>query len=107
MTASPKQNLVRSEKYRRHIASLPCVVCGRDDVQAAHFRMNQGSGFGRKPGDDLCSPLCVADHREQGEIGEARFWRRFLANADNETLADVISSWRKWKYAEWKDASEN
>jgi hypothetical protein len=48
---------VRSESYRRWVASLPCIVCGLEgSSQAAH--PNMGRGKGQKASDLDCFPLC-------------------------------------------------
>ena len=53
----------RSEKYRRMIASLPCVNCDAEDLtQAAH--QNQGKGTALKTSDATCVPLCWRCHTE-------------------------------------------
>lgn len=53
----PKEAPVRSESYRRWVASLPCIVCGVDGYsQAAH--PNKGKGMALKTSDLLCFPLC-------------------------------------------------
>ena len=70
----PKQNIVRDEKHRRFIASLPCVICDSTDTQAAHIRKGNGGGMGLKPCDRYCIPLCCVHHREQGDIGELKFY---------------------------------
>ena len=62
----PKDAPVRSEAYRRAVASLPCAICGVPGYsQAAHA--NQGKGMGMKACDMTCFPLCtvhpVADGR--------------------------------------------
>lgn len=58
--ASPieKDAPVRSEAYRRAVASLPCIVCGIEGhSQAAH--PNTGKGAGIKTSDANCFPLCA------------------------------------------------
>lgn len=53
----PKAAPVRSEAYRRAVASLPCVICGVPGYsQAAHA--NQGKGMGMKACDLTCFPAC-------------------------------------------------
>lgn len=53
----PKAKPVRNEKYRRWVASLPCMACGIEGYsQAAH--PNQGRGLGQKASDLDCFPLC-------------------------------------------------
>lgn len=48
---------VRSEAYRRAVASLPCAICGVHGYsQAAHA--NTGKGMGMKACDLTCFPAC-------------------------------------------------
>jgi hypothetical protein len=58
MTAFPKApKPVRSEAYRRLVASLPCAICGIEGAsQAAH--PNAGKAKALKACDLLCFPLC-------------------------------------------------
>ena len=49
---------IRSEAYRRLIASFPCIQCGRHgNSQAAH--QNSGRGLGQKQSDLNIFPLCA------------------------------------------------
>lgn len=53
----PKAAPVRSEGYRRVVASLPCAICGvAGHSQAAHA--NTGKGMGMKACDLTCFPAC-------------------------------------------------
>jgi len=53
----PKSKPVRSESYRRWVASLPCIVCGIEGYsQCAH--PNHGRGLGQKASDLDCFALC-------------------------------------------------
>ena len=53
----PKAAPVRSEAYRRVVATLPCAICGVHGYsQAAHA--NQGKGMGMKACDLTCFPAC-------------------------------------------------
>lgn len=53
----------RSESWRRAVASLPCVICGRyGETQAAH--RNQGKGMGMKVDDCWTAALCTSCHSE-------------------------------------------
>lgn len=55
----PKANIVRSESYRRFVASFPCFECGIEGYsQACHPNMNKGLGL--KTSDLDCFPLCCA-----------------------------------------------
>lgn len=54
----PKARIVRSEKHRRWVASLPCIACGVEGFsQAAHA--NHGKGLGMKTCDTHTFPLCA------------------------------------------------
>lgn len=56
---------VRSEAYRRAVASLPCAICGIYGYsQAAHA--NTGKGMGLKACDLTLFPACCARPGEQG-----------------------------------------
>ena len=57
----PKEEIHVSEAWRRHVASLPCVVCGAA-AQAAH--RNEGKGMGLKTDDALTAALCPTHHAE-------------------------------------------
>lgn len=55
--ACPKDEPVRSEAYRRVVATHACKVCGIVGYsQAAH--PNTGKGMGTKTDDRECFPLC-------------------------------------------------
>ena len=54
----PKAAPLRSESYRRWVASLACIHCGRDGPsQAAHS--DTGKGAGIKSCDSTVIPLCA------------------------------------------------
>ena len=64
----PKSAPVRSESYRRAVASLPCVICGiAGQSQAAH---GSGAGtavckgMGLKSCDLTCFAACVTCHHQ-------------------------------------------
>lgn len=57
----PKRQAFRSELWRRLVASIPCVFCGRES-QAAH--RNQGKGTGIKTDDCQTAALCPGCHHE-------------------------------------------
>lgn len=72
-----KQEIYESEKYRRWIASLPCLITGARNVQCAHIRRGADAGMARKPSDSRCVPLSVEQHARQHEIGELKYWYAF------------------------------
>jgi hypothetical protein len=56
--ALPKHPPLRSEPYRRWVASLACAHCGRaGPSQCAHG--DEGKGMAIKAGDETCFPLCA------------------------------------------------
>jgi hypothetical protein len=55
----PKEAPLRSETYRRLVASLPCIRCGMvGHSQAAHA--DQGKGAHIKADDRTCYPACAS-----------------------------------------------
>jgi hypothetical protein len=58
--ARPKYVYVRSEPYRRYVASQACFACGIEGFsQAAHpNQAKYGKGRGIKASDAFCFPLC-------------------------------------------------
>lgn len=71
---------VEDEKHRRFIAGLRCVICGREDTQAAHVNFADLSiakpsrGIGQKSDDCFVLPLCVEHHAQQHAHGNERHW---------------------------------
>lgn len=65
-TPAPKSaEPVRSERYRRLVAMLPCKFCGiAGHSQAAH--PNTGKGAGMKTDDRLCFALCADRPGQRG-----------------------------------------
>lgn len=55
----PKDAPVRSEPYRRLVASLPCIACGIQGY-SQHAHANQGKGMALKVDDRFAFPLCAA-----------------------------------------------
>lgn len=65
MTSYPKADIVRSDGYRRFVASFPCFACGISGFsQAAHA--NVGKGLSMKTSDLTCFPLCGPHGLHQG-----------------------------------------
>ena len=62
-----KDNPVRSEAYRRAVASLPCAICGVPGYsQCAHS--NSGKGAGIKASDLDSFPLCTVHPGADGRL---------------------------------------
>jgi hypothetical protein len=49
-------------------------------IEAAHYRTAANSGMGRKPDDNWLVPCCRKHHREQHDVGQAEFERRYGVN---------------------------
>ena len=63
----PKAAPVRSEAYRRAVASLPCINCGVPGYsQCAHS--NSGKGAGIKASDLDSFPLCTVHPGADGRL---------------------------------------
>lgn len=61
--AKPRAERWESVPWRRAVASLACVLCGRTgETQCAH--RNEGKGMGVKVDDCLSAALCGGCHRE-------------------------------------------
>ncbi len=56
-TVRPKSGPVRSEAYRRLVASRPCINCGIEGY-SQHAHENHGKGMGLKVDDRRGMPLC-------------------------------------------------
>lgn len=60
-----KENAIHHEGYRRLVASLPCMWCGRQG-RSNHAHENDGKAKGMKLDDRRAMPLCVDDMGKQG-----------------------------------------
>ncbi len=77
---------LRDPEYLEWLRRLPCAVCGRRGVHAAHLRSGSRrygkpeSGIAKKPDDDWTTPLCADDHLNddaaQHRGNELAFWER-------------------------------
>jgi predicted restriction endonuclease len=84
-------------KFRRHVKSLPCIVCGGTyGVDPAHIRT-----FGSSGNDDWYNiiPLCRADHQEQHRIGWKDFCEKYpkVGALLKELGWEFIEANGKWK----------
>lgn len=61
----PKEAPVRSETYRRLVASLPCIFCGVEGF-TQHAHGNTGKGAALKTDDRFAFPLCTERPGVQG-----------------------------------------
>lgn len=91
----PKQKTWRSEKHRRDVAALACVICGRHSPsQCAHINFSKGLSI--KADDSLTFPACPDCHRnhDSGGIPREERWQREWEYVD-ATRAALIRQ-NKW-----------
>lgn len=88
----------RSEKFRRAIASMACVHCGRvGDTQAAHANLSCfGKGMGIKASDAALMALCTTCHAEldQGKSMTKQERRDFQFECISKTLVQAVECGR-------------
>jgi hypothetical protein len=81
--ARPKFVYVRSESYRRFVASQACFACGIEgQSQACHSNQaKHGKGRSIKASDMFTWPLCVRHHREHDQCLE-------MTKAERDAIED-------------------
>jgi hypothetical protein len=81
--ARPKFSYVRSEPYRRYVASQACFACGIEgQSQACHSNQaKHGKGGSIKASDVFTWPLCVRHHREHDQCLE-------MTKAERDSIED-------------------
>lgn len=85
-----KKEIIRDEKYRRFISSLPCIVTGIvGQSQCAHIRHGCYS-MGKKPCDSMCVPLHWEQHDKQHRIGEEKFYLPYGGVEKAKSLANFL-----------------
>lgn len=89
MALPPKRQKVRSgiarapqrewPRHRKFVRGHACCVPGCQDgpIEFAHVRTGTDGGTALKPSDTHGISLCVEHHREQHQIGEPAFERRY------------------------------
>lgn len=69
--------VLRSEKHRKNVASLDCVVCGKSGPsQCAHINFSKAMGM--KACDSVTFPACVRCHSMHDQGGVPKAERRQL-----------------------------
>ena len=70
--SEPKR--ICSKEHLRHVASQPCVICGRLPSHAHHVRYAQRRGLGIKVSDEFTVPLCATHHHQLHDTTKEREW---------------------------------
>ena len=86
----PKAAPVRSEAYRRAVASLPCIACGIYGY-SQHAHGNEGKGMGLKTDDRTGVPLCCARPGEEG--CHTKFDQYRLLPGGREAHREAMRTW--------------
>ncbi len=69
--------MIRSRKHLMFIASLPCIITGREGgTQACHIRHGLFA-MGMKPSDEYVVPMHFETHLEQHRTTEEKFYKPF------------------------------
>lgn len=85
----PKATRVRSESYRRWVATLPCISCGIEgQTQVAHA--NYGKGLSLKVCDLQTFPLCAPHWGKPGCHQEHDLCMGMTRNARRELEARYV-----------------
>lgn len=71
-----KNKTKRSDKYKRFIRSLGCLICGRRGSECHHEPLF-GRGTGIKGPDKESIPLCQEHHAERHVIGRSTFFKKY------------------------------
>ena len=108
----PKSHPWSCEAYRRVVASMDCIHCGKGGPsQAAHA--DQGKGMGIKSDDRTCFPLCADSPGRRGchsLIGASGLFtqeqRRALEQNHGRKTRERIKAEGKWR-DEWPEFEED
>jgi hypothetical protein len=100
----PKPQRIKSESYRRYVASFPCFACGVEGFsQAAH---PNGAGGATKASDLEVFPLCctrpgvVGCHAEFDQcIGMTWEDRDTLTTQYVRRMQDIARAAGRWEFA--------
>ena len=86
---------LRCEAHRQFIRGHMCILFQRrghacwGKTEAAHVRTGTDGGTGVKPSDNFTVPMCSAAHRQQHDIGEAAFEKKW--GIDMRAIADGLA----------------
>jgi hypothetical protein len=91
-----KDNPVRSESYRRLVASMPCCWCRREGMSQAAHPNHGGKGMALKVDDRRCFALCFTCHAEFDQGTRlTREQRRSMADTwEAQTRRDITAAGR-------------
>lgn len=85
---------LRSPSHLKHVRGFQCCIAGKNGhvcqgpIEAMHVRSGTDGGLSVKPSDCWTLPGCSGAHREQHQIGEAEFQRRY--SIDMRAIAQAL-----------------
>jgi hypothetical protein len=80
---------LRDKAHLRHVASKPCLICGRQPSDPHHLRFAQPRALGMKVSDEFTVPLCRTHHRQLHQVGDERTWWK-QHNIEPLTIAKTL-----------------
>lgn len=94
--------MIRSEPYRRYVASLPCIHCGMEGYsQCAHANSGVfGKSMGMKAHDLFTFPLC-AD--APGRVGCHSQWDKGGLRPQDSDKAAMEATWAAITFGTFMD----
>lgn len=91
-------------QHRQWVRGHVCVVNNSEctnRIEFAHIRKGTDGGMAKKPSDRFGFPACDFHHREQHDIGEVSFAKRYGLNL----LRIAALFWAKSPYGKKKEAA--
>ena len=83
---------IRNKDHLKFVASQPCLICGRENVEAHHILFAEPRAMGKKVGDQWTVPLCAIHHRSLHMAGNEESW--WLTNKQ-DPMAAAEELWQK------------
>jgi len=72
----------RDKEHLKFIATLACLICGRQPSDPHHLRFAQHRALGRKVSDEFMVLICRGHHREvHRSSDEVAWWARYRIDA--------------------------
>lgn len=106
---APKMGVREPERidcpgHLKFVRGFECAIAGRaghvcgGKIEAAHVRTGTDGGTSYKPSDCWAIPLCSEGHREQHQIGEHRFEKKYGVDMKKQARAIWQRSAHRRKY---------
>ena len=108
-----ESSVIRCSGHRAFIRSFECALATSafakhcdGETECAHVRTGTDGGTGMKPSDCWTIPLCRGHHREQHNIGEPAFEKRYAIRmkAMAEQLWNISPAGKRYRRDRMMDA---